>query len=240
MLSTKQIETINACVKTQALLKDVAHEMVDHYATNIEILMIDGHSFESALKQTSAEFNTSEILEINRQYKKNRFMKQLIKNSPFIGTFTVIAIMLSTQLLSQEEKWQPPFNNTVENRITSEYGYRTHPIEKTKKLHTGIDFAAPMGSPVNAVKSGVIDTIEHNNSGYGNKVVINHYDGTQSVYAQLSEILVNKNDSVKGGQLIAKVGSSGTSTGPHLHFELIREGKKVNPSSVDKIFTKSD
>ncbi len=123
-------------------------------------------------------------------------------------------------------------------RVTSDYGRRTHPISgASNSYHSGIDMAAPQGSPVYAIAPGKVVTSQFNNS-YGFYIVIAHdidYDGNDdyfSLYAHNSELLVAVGDQVSGGQQIAKVGSTGNSTGPHLHFE-IREGTNSRNNAVD-------
>jgi murein DD-endopeptidase MepM/ murein hydrolase activator NlpD len=113
-------------------------------------------------------------------------------------------------------------------RVSSSFGYRIHPVHNTKKFHSGIDLAAPLNTPVYSVKSGVI---VHSGSvrGYGNYIVIEHEDGYKSAYAHLQTIKVEKGDRVNIGSIIGTVGNSGTATGYHLHFELIKSDKKIDP-----------
>ncbi len=111
--------------------------------------------------------------------------------------------------------------------ITSKFGYRIHPISKKKKLHAGTDFGAPTGTDVLAAGSGVVITAKFW-GGYGNAVVIDHLNGEWTLYAHMSKILVKEDDKVKTGKVIGKVGSTGSSTGPHLHYEV-----RINSEPVD-------
>jgi len=114
--------------------------------------------------------------------------------------------------------------------VTSSYGYRIHPIFNTKKLHTGMDFGVPTGTRLYALTDGLV-IYSGNMSGYGNVVMIDHGSYT-SLYAHNSSLVVSVGQTVKGGQLIAYSGSTGNSTGPHLHFEIrLPNGDTTDPSS---------
>jgi murein DD-endopeptidase MepM/ murein hydrolase activator NlpD len=116
-------------------------------------------------------------------------------------------------------------------RISSGYGSRYHPILKRKRMHDGYDIAKPFGSPVYAAKSGVIADARWA-EGYGQLITIKHTDGWETRYGHLSKILVKIGQKVQRGTLIGKVGSTGLSTGPHLHFEVRnKDGKPVNPGA---------
>jgi murein DD-endopeptidase MepM/ murein hydrolase activator NlpD len=114
--------------------------------------------------------------------------------------------------------------------IASGFGTRIDPIYKIPKMHEGLDFAAPMGSPVYATGNGVISDVEYGYSGYGNNILINHMVGYQTHYCHLSKIVVKEGQQVKRGDLIGYVGSTGKSTGPHLHYEVIKDGVKIDPA----------
>lgn len=113
----------------------------------------------------------------------------------------------------------------------SGFGYRTHPIYKIVKMHTGMDFNAVIGTPIYATGDGVVERADAEASGYGNHVVINHGFGYETLYGHMSEILVKPGQEVKRGEVIGKVGNTGTSSGPHVHYEVIRNGNKINPVS---------
>lgn len=114
--------------------------------------------------------------------------------------------------------------------ITSGYGTRTDPFTGLRTRHPGIDFAAPEGTEVLAVASGIVAGAE-TASGYGELVEINHGNGYRTRYAHNSKLLVKPGDRVVKGQPIALIGSTGRSTGPHVHFELVLNGQPVNPAS---------
>jgi murein DD-endopeptidase MepM/ murein hydrolase activator NlpD len=109
------------------------------------------------------------------------------------------------------------------------FGWRTHPIYKTQEFHPGMDFPAAEGVPVYATGDGIVASSDANMQGYGNHVIIDHGYSYQTLYGHLSKLNVRAGQKVKRGQLIGLVGSTGLSTAPHLHYEVIKNGQKVNP-----------
>lgn len=121
-----------------------------------------------------------------------------------------------------------PVSNKDLKRTASGYGMRIDPIYKTHKFHSGMDFSADTGAPVYATGDGTVSSSKWE-SGYGLTVEIDHGFGYRTRYAHLSATLVKKGQKVKRGTVIGKVGSTGKSTGPHLHYEVVANGRKVNP-----------
>ena len=113
-------------------------------------------------------------------------------------------------------------------KLTSPYGYRIHPTTGQYKFHNGVDLANNQGTPIYAARSGKV-TVDTYGSTYGYYVTINHGDGYSSLYAHMTRSVVDKGDTVKKGQLIGYMGSTGRSTGPHLHFSIFYNGSSVNP-----------
>lgn len=119
--------------------------------------------------------------------------------------------------------------NPIENgRYTSYFGYRTNPITGEWSFHTGLDIAAAKGTPIRAAQSGRVTRIGED-SRAGKYVFLTHSDGFVTFYCHCSEILVEENMNINRGETIARVGSTGWSTGPHLHFEIRRDGIRLNP-----------
>ena len=116
-------------------------------------------------------------------------------------------------------------------RMTSSYGMRRHPILGYRRMHSGIDFGGGYGAPIYAVSDGTV-AIAGRHGGYGNYVKLNHGGGLGTGYGHMSRIAVRPGQRVTRGQVIGYIGSTGLSTGPHLHYELYRNGRPVNPSSV--------
>ena len=119
--------------------------------------------------------------------------------------------------------------NIVDYTMSSGYGWRSDPIYGSAKFHEGLDFAASMGTEVFATADGVVQAAGYHPNGYGNRVDINHGYNYLTRYAHLSEIFVKEGEEVKRGQLIGKVGSTGKSTGPHLHYEVRIKDEPQNP-----------
>jgi len=131
-------------------------------------------------------------------------------------------------MLSSIPAIQPVANKDL-TRVASGYGWRIHPIYKTEKLHTGMDFTAPVGTEIYATGNGTVNKIEINGRGYGNNVVVNHGYGYETLYAHMSKVKVKPGQKVSRGDLLGYVGNSGTSSGPHLHYEVRKNGNPVNP-----------
>ncbi|MFO8086561.1 MAG: M23 family metallopeptidase [Bacteroidales bacterium] len=122
-----------------------------------------------------------------------------------------------------------PLNNKDLTRIASGFGYRIHPIYKTLKMHEGMDFTAPTGTPIFATGDGRVVRPGKSMSGYGKFVKIDHNFGYKTIYAHLSKVIVRPGQRVKRGDIIGYVGNTGLSTGPHLHYEVHKNDKPVNP-----------
>lgn len=122
-----------------------------------------------------------------------------------------------------------PVSNDDLTRIASGFGFRIDPIYKTKKMHSGLDFTADTGTPVYAAGNGTVVQCEVKKWGYGQSVIIDHGFGYRTRYAHLSEFKCKPGDKVIRGQVIGLVGSTGKSTAPHLHYEVEKNGQKINP-----------
>jgi murein DD-endopeptidase MepM/ murein hydrolase activator NlpD len=132
------------------------------------------------------------------------------------------------QLLASTPAIQPVSNKDL-TRIASGFGYRIDPIYKTVKLHAGLDFAAPLGTPIYATANGTVAVAGNTGNGYGNHVVINHGYGYETLYGHMSRIKVRPGQPIKRGEVIGWVGSTGKSTGPHCHYEVHKNGQKIDP-----------
>lgn len=122
-----------------------------------------------------------------------------------------------------------PIANEDLKRVSSGYGMRMHPILKILKMHEGQDFTAPTGTEVYASGNGKVVKVAKERFGFGYHVIVNHGYGYETIYAHLSEIMVRNGQQVKRGDILGLVGNTGTSTAPHLHYEVVRNGRKVDP-----------
>lgn len=132
-----------------------------------------------------------------------------------------------------ERKWASrpaiqPINNKELTRLHTTYGLRFHPIHNAYMEHKGLDFTAPLGTPVYATGDGVVSA-SYRSTSYGNVIFIDHNFDFETRYAHLSKFIVEKGQKVKRGEIIGYVGNTGTSSGPHLHYEILFKGKQINP-----------
>jgi murein DD-endopeptidase MepM/ murein hydrolase activator NlpD len=122
-----------------------------------------------------------------------------------------------------------PVSNKDLNRIASGFGVRIDPVYKVPKFHAGLDFTAPTGTEIYASGDGVVELVEFNYGGYGNQVIINHGYGYKTRYGHMSKFAVRQGQKIKRGEKVGYVGSTGKSTGPHLHYEVLKNEQAVNP-----------
>ncbi|HEV8283536.1 MAG TPA: M23 family metallopeptidase [Chitinophagaceae bacterium] len=132
------------------------------------------------------------------------------------------------QLLAATPAIQPLSNKDL-TRIASGFGHRIDPIYKTVKFHAGLDFAAPQGTPIYATANGRVTIAGNTGDGYGNHVVINHGYGYETLYGHMVRVKARAGQQVKRGEVIGWVGSTGKSTGPHCHYEVHKNGQKIDP-----------
>jgi murein DD-endopeptidase MepM/ murein hydrolase activator NlpD len=131
-------------------------------------------------------------------------------------------------LLASTPAIQPVSNQDLD-RIASGFGYRIDPVYKTVKMHAGLDFAAPQGTPIYATANGTISTAGNSGDGYGNHVIIDHGYGYETLYGHMFKVKVRNGQRVKRGQIIGYVGSTGKSTGPHCHYEVHKNDRPLDP-----------
>ena len=132
------------------------------------------------------------------------------------------------KLLSAIPSIQPVSNKNLD-KIASGFGYRIDPVYKDRRMHKGLDFTAAIGTPIYATADGVVSEAGFSMDGFGNKVLINHGYGYQTLYGHMYRVKAKVGEQVKRGEVVGYVGSSGKSTGPHCHYEVHRYGNAVDP-----------
>ena len=195
-------------------------------------------------------FNTTPITEEERKsgYKNNYVALQGYNNSELVIRTTKKVDVLSKELVIQSKSLDAilklaeakqdflasipaiqPVQNEKLRHVASGFGYRTDPFTKARKMHEGMDFTAKTGTPIFASGDGIVARADNSASGFGNHIVIRHGYGYESLYAHLSKYKCRAGQRVKRGDIIGYVGSTGRSEAPHLHYEVHKNGKVVNP-----------
>ncbi len=173
--------------------------------------------------------NTGESL-ISAKQKVEKLKRQMVVQSKSLDEVADLADQRE-EMLASIPAIKPIRSDKLKRNIRSlsGFGMRMHPIFKRRRMHKGIDFTTPKGVAIHATGNGVIESIKYKKSGYGTHVIINHGFGYKSLYAHMGEVSVKRGQKIVRGEIIGKVGNTGTSTAPHLHYEVIYQGKKVNP-----------
>lgn len=171
-------------------------------------------------------YNNSDLV-INTSKKVDGISKALAFQSKSLDEILKLA-KAKDKLLSAVPAIQPVKNEDL-RQMASGFGYRTDPFTKARKMHEGMDFTAKTGTPIYATGDGVVAKADNSLSGYGNHIEISHGFGYLTLYAHLSKYKVRQGQRVKRGDIIGYVGSTGRSQAPHLHYEVHKDGKVVNP-----------
>ena len=227
-----QYELMNGKVEQLAeVLGDIEKRDDETYRTIFEAGPIPSEvrnaGFGGANRYKNLEgFANSELL-IDTRKKLDQVAKRAYVQSKSFDDVVEMA-RNKEKMLASIPAIQPVANNDLK-KMASGYGYRIHPIYKVRKMHWGTDFSAKTGTPIYATGDGRVITYKNSRSGYGKHIVIDHGYGYQTLYAHMSKIDVRKGQRVKRGDVIGYIGSSGRSTAPHLHYEVIKDGKKINP-----------
>ena len=171
-------------------------------------------------------YKNSELI-INTSEKIDKISKQLYIQSKSLDEIIELA-KNKEDMLAAIPAIQPVSNKDL-SRMASGYGYRIHPIYKTRRMHAGMDFSAKTGTPIYATGDGTVSKVKKSRRGYGNHVIIDHGYGYKTLYAHMQKYIVRKGQKIKRGETIGYIGSTGTSVAPHLHYEVHKNNKKVNP-----------
>ena len=171
-------------------------------------------------------FNNSELIE-NTTRRVDVLTKELVIQSKSLDEIVALAKQ-KEKLLAAIPAIQPVKNEDLK-QMASGYGYRSDPFTKIRKFHYGMDFTARTGTPIYATGDGVVYKADASLSGYGNHIEVNHGYGYKTLYAHLSKYNCRPGQRVKRGDIIGYVGSTGRSQAPHLHYEVFKNGERVNP-----------
>lgn len=178
-----------------------------------EIKLVQSMSGDELVKSMVTQLNQLSM-RVGYQFKSYDEIANMVKNKE--------------KLLSAIPAIQPVSNKDL-SHIASGFGYRIDPVYKVPKMHAGLDFAAPTGTPIYATADGVVKEANFNAGGFGNHVVINHGFGYETLYGHMVRIKVHEGETVKRGEVIGWVGSTGKSTGPHCHYEVHKDGTPIDP-----------
>ena len=227
-----QYEIINNDLeKIELVLDDIQNRDDNIYRTIFEADPIptsirkQGFGGVNRYKKLSGYSNSDLI--INTSKKIDQLTKQLYLQSKSFDEIIELAKNKS-KMLASIPAIQPVANKDLK-RMTSGYGYRIHPIYKTRKMHYGMDYSAKVGTEIYATGDGIVSKVKRSKRGYGNYVKINHGFGYETLYAHMSKYIVKQGQKVKRGEVIGYVGNTGISTAPHLHYEVRKDNKKINP-----------
>ena len=191
----------------------------------LQVALVEGRNQESALAQDKYDQVTA--IESSKDLYE-RALNELEAQSRRIENQIRQYQNTSAGKASLAKAFKGGLSMPLSGRITSTFAYRRHPITHVYKLHTGIDIAAPTGTSIHAAANGTV-ILSGWMGAYGNAIIIDHGGGVTTLYGHCSRLTARVGQNVKRGQVIAKVGSTGYSTGPHCHFERRENGKPVNP-----------
>jgi murein DD-endopeptidase MepM/ murein hydrolase activator NlpD len=197
----------------QEQAKEILEQKLGEREERLQQIKTSRARVEGEISRSKKEIQQLEK-EIDKQLEESKRLESKIKT-----------LMTKQKYVGGSMTWPVPSSY----RITSSFGMRKHPILRKNKMHTGVDIGADKGASIVAANSGTVIMAHYDKNGYGNMVVIDHGGGITTLYAHASKLLVKVGDKVKSGQTIAKVGSTGLSTGNHLHFEVRVNGEPKDP-----------
>jgi len=171
-------------------------------------------------------YDNSEILK-QTQKSLDKLKKRIVVQSKSLDEIAKYALNKEEQLASIPAI--QPVQNKDLKRLASGYGMRIDPIYKTRKMHSGMDFSAPEGTPIFATGNARVREVNRSRRGYGNHIILDHGFNYETLYGHMSKIGVYQGQLVKRGEIIGYVGNTGKSTAPHLHYEVFKNGSNVNP-----------
>jgi murein DD-endopeptidase MepM/ murein hydrolase activator NlpD len=224
---TKDVSTLNTIL-----------ESIEHRDDNIYRVVLGAEPIEKSIRQAGVG-GVDRYTDIKeKDFSRSELVLSLHEKVDLLRRKLYIETKSQDEVVSLAEKKEKlyasipaiqPISNKQLVALASGFGWRTHPIYKVKKMHTGIDFAASIGTPIYATADGTIAEVSVKFSGYGKMVEIDHGFGYRTRYAHMHEFSVRPGQNVKRGDLIGYVGNTGLSTAPHLHYEVLIKGVQVDP-----------
>jgi murein DD-endopeptidase MepM/ murein hydrolase activator NlpD len=250
LLTTSHHKNSNLALKDHiSVLTDTMEEKTDRFNQEMIVVQIELNRYKEQVKDLQQEKTEMLASTISRLNERSEMIKKVMHEVGVVievtedpqhsgGRYISIADApdeyISEALLLKTDRYLEAFNSIpisrplTTMRITSKYGSRIDPFKKTKAFHAGIDFGGRIGDNILATGNGVVKTSAIG-KGYGKFVVIDHEHGYRTLYAHLSKKLVKRGDKISRGQIIGLLGNTGRSTGQHLHYEVHKNKKTVNP-----------
>lgn len=229
---------VNELVDTDATLLQEYDEAREQHADAKQRALEREHEVAELKEQAAAQHEQAaqhrgNVAALKERYSDRRADLERALNELAQQSRQISALLARWRYTQAGRKWEAKtfaggFVMPVSGRITSGFGNRMHPILGYKRMHTGVDIAAPTGTPIHAAAAGVVFSAGRR-GGYGNCIILVHGSGISTLYGHCSRIAVSAGHEVKKGQVIGYVGSTGLSTGPHLHFEKRVNGTPVSP-----------
>jgi murein DD-endopeptidase MepM/ murein hydrolase activator NlpD len=228
-------EDISRYLRTDLFKKDNTYRMILQMDTLPGSIMVAGYGGSAAAGELARKGDLE--YQVNDMLKSLNYQVQLQSAS-------IKTLHHEVQEYSAMQTHMPAILPVAQEDLTmisTDFGVRSDPFSFLSRNHNGLDFVAPVGKNVYATGDGIVTFMQHSRNGYGNEIVIDHGFGFSSRYAHLSIILVKNSAEVKRGEIIGKVGETGRTTGPHLHYEVLYNHKPVNPSYYfDTTLTKEE
>ena len=221
-----EVETMEAALSSMAMRDDAVYRTLLGVQPVPDHLRNPGVGGTDRYADVRGHVHSEEVADLKGRIAA--LQRSMVTQSKALDEVTAMALEYEDRLESIPAI--QPIRNDDLNRMAGGWGYRIHPIYKVRKFHYGMDFSAPEGTEIFATGDGVVVKVKRLYNGYGRHVVIRHGFGYETLYAHMSKSLVRKGDRVKRGQVIGLVGSTGTSTSAHLHYEVHKDGVKVNPA----------
>lgn len=219
------LNTLKSSIGQNAKVQD---ELFDHWCCFIEVTMSQGSSFEQAYQQMKCHFDIDEAKQIEQNYLAYHPRRPWLTTIQRVSSMAAMLLFLVVAGVDAQKRPDiSPLYNSYS--ITSPFGERIHPISHEEVHHNGIDLKAPMSTPIRATADGTIKIVKDVPDGHGLHIIIQHSDGYETLYGNLSRASVTPGQTIVKGEIIGKSGNSGQSTAPHLHYEIRQNQKPVNP-----------